>query len=218
MYVYVGNNPVNYTDPTGHCPWCVVGAVGGGVIGGISGGWYGYKQNGCLWCSDTMKYAGGGALGGAIIGGTMGAGATYVAGLTSAGASVAATNSALVGTATTLYAGGSGLSERLARAAVTTGTGIQHGFSHVNTWLRLGNWSEAAGGSGDRLRAIVEKVLIKPDEVIRGWEMTRGKQVVDVFLQKIGEEWLAVYYNPATQQIVTTTQASAGQLANWGIK
>ena len=40
-YAYVGNNPINFTDPEGLCPWCV-GAAWGGLSGAISGsisGW-----------------------------------------------------------------------------------------------------------------------------------------------------------------------------------
>jgi RHS repeat-associated protein len=34
-YNYVNGNPINYTDPTGQCPWCIVGAAAlGGAIGG----------------------------------------------------------------------------------------------------------------------------------------------------------------------------------------
>ena len=33
LYAYVGNDPVNRTDPTGMCPWCI-GAFFGGLIGG----------------------------------------------------------------------------------------------------------------------------------------------------------------------------------------
>jgi len=108
-----------------------------------------------------------------------------------------------------------GLGNELARKVVTSGTGIQHGFRHVNEWLGLGNWDNA---SREVFRGIVEKVLTKPDAVVRAWEMSRGKQVVDVFLQKIGDEWVAVYYNPATQQVVTTTKATVEQLTNWGVK
>ena len=32
LYAYVYNDPINVTDPTGQCPWCVVGAV---ISGGL---------------------------------------------------------------------------------------------------------------------------------------------------------------------------------------
>ena len=35
-YVYVENSPIDITDPTGLCPWCItalVGAVAGAAIG-----------------------------------------------------------------------------------------------------------------------------------------------------------------------------------------
>jgi RHS repeat-associated protein len=42
-YTYAYNNPINYNDPTGECPWCI-GAAIGGVAGAIQaansgGGW-----------------------------------------------------------------------------------------------------------------------------------------------------------------------------------
>ncbi|WP_417483944.1 RHS repeat-associated core domain-containing protein [Maricaulis salignorans] len=30
LYAYVGNNPLNATDPSGKCPWCLGAAIGGG--------------------------------------------------------------------------------------------------------------------------------------------------------------------------------------------
>jgi hypothetical protein len=41
MYVYVGNNPINWTDSTGLCPSCISAAASvffGGVIRGATGG------------------------------------------------------------------------------------------------------------------------------------------------------------------------------------
>jgi uncharacterized protein RhaS with RHS repeats len=29
LYEYVFNNPVNYRDPNGQCPCCIIGAIGG---------------------------------------------------------------------------------------------------------------------------------------------------------------------------------------------
>lgn len=35
-YVYARNNPVRWTDPSGWCPWCIVGAIVGGAFGAAS--------------------------------------------------------------------------------------------------------------------------------------------------------------------------------------
>jgi hypothetical protein len=29
LYEYIFNNPANYRDPNGQCPWCIIGAIGG---------------------------------------------------------------------------------------------------------------------------------------------------------------------------------------------
>ncbi|UTD26537.1 RHS repeat-associated core domain-containing protein [Bradyrhizobium sp. WD16] len=35
LYAYTGNDPVNKTDPSGNCPWCVAAAVGALTGGGV---------------------------------------------------------------------------------------------------------------------------------------------------------------------------------------
>gem|GEM_PF-4615035 len=34
-YAYVYNNPLRYTDPTGHCPWCIALAIGIVFVGAL---------------------------------------------------------------------------------------------------------------------------------------------------------------------------------------
>ncbi|MSP13297.1 MAG: RHS repeat-associated core domain-containing protein, partial [Chloroflexi bacterium] len=80
-YTYVDNNPLRYTDPSGHCPTCIIGLIAGGVIGG--GIYYStHRDNldsGQFWASVGI-----GAVGGTLIG--TGAGiATGVAALSMIG-------------------------------------------------------------------------------------------------------------------------------------
>ena len=84
-YAFVDGEPLDYTDSTGRCPWCVgavIGAVAGGIAGYETGGWEG-----------------------ALIGGTVGAVAGAIAPWASAEVGVVATNvtgSILAGQATTV--------------------------------------------------------------------------------------------------------------------
>jgi len=52
LYAYVLNNPTNYRDPSGKCPWCVIAAIGAG-FGAVEGAIHG------LECGDSgWKLAG----------------------------------------------------------------------------------------------------------------------------------------------------------------
>jgi RHS repeat-associated protein len=64
LYAYTDNDPLNQTDPSGRCPWCV-GAVIGGIGGGISGGIAGYHATG-TWQGAALGAAGGTVVGAAI--------------------------------------------------------------------------------------------------------------------------------------------------------
>ncbi|MFN3929152.1 MAG: RHS repeat-associated core domain-containing protein, partial [Thermoflexus sp.] len=95
-YAYVLNNPLRYTDPTGHCPWCIAigaGAVMGAVIA------YGFQvaanisQNGLnVQAFTQVNWAaiGAGAVAGAVGVATFGVGTavlgTGLAGIVTAGA------------------------------------------------------------------------------------------------------------------------------------
>ncbi|WP_287399872.1 RHS repeat-associated core domain-containing protein [Nitrosomonas sp. H1_AOB3] len=48
LYAYVGNNPINFNDPSGLCPWCVAAGVGAIVGGGIDFGVQLYENGGHL--------------------------------------------------------------------------------------------------------------------------------------------------------------------------
>jgi hypothetical protein len=79
LYSYVGNNPVNMTDPTGHCPWCLIGAAGGAVVGGLYGAYRSSHSEGGFSWKAVGAYAVGGALIG-VSGGALAAEAAVVIG------------------------------------------------------------------------------------------------------------------------------------------
>lgn len=70
-YVYVRNIPSVLTDPSGRCPWCVIGAIGGAILGGAS--YMLSKPEDADWdWGAFMLSTGAGAVGGAITVGSMG--------------------------------------------------------------------------------------------------------------------------------------------------
>jgi len=70
LYAYVGNDPGNATDPSGKCPWCIVGAVIGGAIQAVaevqSGSFSKDAKTGDGWkaAGRILVAAGAGALSG----------------------------------------------------------------------------------------------------------------------------------------------------------
>ena len=56
-YSYVLDNPLRYTDASGHCPWCIVGAVAGAVAGGVV--YAATCGNNCNWGTAALYIAGG---------------------------------------------------------------------------------------------------------------------------------------------------------------
>lgn len=76
VYEYVGGNSINYVDPTGQCPWCVV--AGGAAVGGVAA-FVGTKLGGGSW-GDAVEAIPGGALGGAAAAALWGVEAVSLAG------------------------------------------------------------------------------------------------------------------------------------------
>jgi RHS repeat-associated protein len=59
-YSYTGNNPVNYTDPSGNCPWCIMGGIaliGGLAVGGSNLALQLEKNGGLIECVDWAQVA-----------------------------------------------------------------------------------------------------------------------------------------------------------------
>jgi RHS repeat-associated protein len=88
-YAYTSNNPLLYTDHSGHCPICataVIGAAVGGIVGAV--GYTAYvAATGREFNSNHFWTAtGGAAVAGGLIGSVVGIGA----GITAAGATTAA--------------------------------------------------------------------------------------------------------------------------------
>ncbi len=86
----MNNNPVRYNDPSGHCPTCLVGLVGGAVVGVAIV----YFTHPNLTPRDYMQAAFVGATAGLLIGSGVGAGAGTAIGATLFGAGVGAATSA----------------------------------------------------------------------------------------------------------------------------
>jgi RHS repeat-associated protein len=95
-YAYVYNNPLRYTDPSGHCPWCITIGLGALIGAGVN---YGVQvaanisQNGLTVQAFThVNWAavGAGAVAGAVGVATFGVGTavlgTSLAGMMAAGA------------------------------------------------------------------------------------------------------------------------------------
>ena len=99
LYVYAGNNPVIYIDPTGEIFMLVTASIGL-VAGGIAGAIYSYAKNGNVRWQDVVI---GAAIGGAV-GLTGGAVAAYVA----TGSAVASTSAVVSGVGTALTASSAG--------------------------------------------------------------------------------------------------------------
>jgi len=143
-YAYVMNNPLRYTDPDGHCPWCIgalIGGVGGAAASYVSQKWS-HPDQGVNW-----KQVGAAAVGGAVAGGTLGLATAPGALFTVLGGET------VLGTGTAVGVGaaaGSGVLGGIAERAVSSGgdpnTAIGS-LEQVATDAALGAVSEGIGAA-----------------------------------------------------------------------
>ena len=62
FYRYVGDNPINPSDPSGRCPWCI--GAGIGFLGDLA--WQLYRNGGNFSCINGWELAGATALGAGV--------------------------------------------------------------------------------------------------------------------------------------------------------
>ena len=102
LYCYCYNNPVNYTDRTGHFAitasvifWAVlIGAAAGAVVGGAAGGITAAATGGNVGLGVLF-----GALGGAVMGAGAGVGSVFIAPVIAGGTAVVAGHTLATGAA-----------------------------------------------------------------------------------------------------------------------
>jgi len=91
-YMYAFGNPLKYNDPSGHCPWCGIGAV---IDGAVTGATYMLTTDYSSWDGGQMATViGAGALAGGLIGSGIGlaAGTTQMVAAMSMASSAAVTS------------------------------------------------------------------------------------------------------------------------------
>jgi RHS repeat-associated protein len=139
-YSYVYNNPIRYSDPSGHCPQCVTIAAGA-VIGAVAGAvlYASFVSGPNFDWGDLALAAGVGAAGGALIGTGIAItqGGALFAGLTAQAAAAAAG-----------AASGAGASMASSQVAYTVGAGDSYNSGDMLVATGVGAGVGAVSGYG----------------------------------------------------------------------
>jgi len=97
-FAYVNNNPLKYTDPSGHFAWIPVLAIAGAAIGAVT--YAAYNQGDSFDWGECAVAAGVGAVGGALIGSGIGILAGAAAAAMTVSVTTAATATSMIGAGT----------------------------------------------------------------------------------------------------------------------
>jgi hypothetical protein len=194
-YSYTFNNPVKYNDPSGHCPWCVVGALAGAAVG-YGAQVYNNYQNGATGSAAwTQNISAEPIVGGALIG----AGAVMfapavvaAAGDVLVGAGVATGSTALFGVGMSAYGASTALGNAIAGApAVTTAPTL-------STPNEIGAWGEQQVGAN--LPVQIQQVRVPG-----------AGRIYDGYFTNNPQAYLEV--KTSTRGVVYATQAIRDQIA-----
>jgi len=200
-YAYVNGNPVNFNDPSGHCPLCVSATIGAGigaVIGGVAYGIYAAKTDNFNWW-HLAAAVGGGAVAGALIG----TGVGWAAGVSQAAATSAAiTGAGTLGAVNTACGGdicaseirdGTRVTQRIlpavepilnkAATSINTGTYVVYQYVENNVVKYVGRTSKFYIRANQHLNA-------------RGWRIEKipGLDTLSLFDSKAVEQVLIMKY------------------------
>ena len=206
-YTYAGNNPLIYTDPSGHCPWCITIGAGALIGGGISYGTQvaaNISQNGLnvqAFTDENWASVGAGAVAGAVGGAPLGVGtgAMWTGGGGTGGSGDGG------GGAAREWAGGVGAV--LSGAAITAGLGdptdiARHaviggglaGAGRVASNLLLSSKTALASHYGDqlplRVRAAFSGWQAESAEFSGGAKLYRVHNAIQTGQEPYGHWWL----------------------------
>lgn len=172
-FSYTFNDPVNLTDPTGECPWCL-GALYGAIAGGVGA----YIASDGDFRSVAYGALAGGAIGAInplaaqAVGSAIGASATSTAVVATTGAALGA-----VASATGQVAGG-----------VTQGQSVGEAISNIDPGAVIG--AAIGGGIAPSLQGVVAARLVSPTPWLGAGTTTAGS-VGDSIISSVATGTLA---------------------------
>ena len=196
MFAYCNNNPVMYSDPTGHLPFFAITAAIGAAVGAVVGGVKAAKAGKSVWK---------GALKGAAVGGLVGLGAGAAAGAMLAGSAGASTAAVVAGA-------------KLLGSYVATG-GIGAGASYIaNNISRYGQPASTAqqvtqrGKMGEAISGITKNTTRIYDNLVSGAKYRIPDGLTSTTLSEVKNYSGTLSYTAQLRDFVSYSQAHGLQM------